>query len=125
MGGTNILLMRFRSFTIEIKGSFSSFFQLIFYQGLFQTIYFFGFYDNCPRGKLPPNRETKPKPNPNPNRRTIFLGGNFLVAPNPKTNPDLDPNPNPNWGGAIFRRETIVRIPFFAMEFIYLRKKYY
>ena len=30
---------------------------------------------------------------------TIFLGGNCLVAPNPKTNSNIVPNPNPNHGG--------------------------
>ena len=51
-----------------------------------------------PPKKTAPNPKTNPKPNPNPNRVTIFLGGNCLVAPIPKTNPDLDLNPNPNRG---------------------------
>ena len=51
----------------------------------------------------PPHRnpKTNPKPNPNLNRGTIFLVRKFLVAPNPKNNPDLDQNPNPK-RGAIF-----------------------
>ena len=54
-----------------------------------------------PPKKIASNPKTKPKPNPNPNQGSTFLGGNCLVAPNPKTDPDLDPNPKPNWG-AIF-----------------------
>ena len=52
-------------------------------------------------GKLPPKRKTNPSPTANSNQGANFLGGNCLVAPNPKTNPNLDPNPNPN-RGAIF-----------------------
>ena len=44
------------------------------------------------------NPKTNPEPNPNRNRGAISIVGNFLVAPNPKTNPHLDPNPNPNQG---------------------------
>ena len=59
--------------------------------------------EQLPRGKLPHNSKTNPKPNSNPSREAIFFGGNCLVAPNPKTNPDLETNPNPNrGGGAIF-----------------------
>ena len=58
--------------------------------------------EQLPRGKLPHNSKTNPKPNSNPSREAIFFGGNCLVAPNPKTNPDLETNPNPNRGGAIF-----------------------
>ena len=55
--------------------------------------------EQLPRGKLPHNSKTNPKPNSNPSREAIFFGGNCLVAPNPKTNPDLERNPNPNRGG--------------------------
>ena len=41
----------------------------------FKSTYSLGFYDNCPRVKLPPNPKTNPDPNPNPNRGAIFLGG--------------------------------------------------
>ena len=54
--------------------------------------------EQLPRGKLLHNSKTNPKPNSNHSREAIFFGGNCLVAPNPKTNPDLKPNPNPNRG---------------------------
>ena len=49
-------------------------------------------------GQLPPRKNTIV---PNRNQGSIFLLGNCLVAPNPKTNPNLDRNPNPK-RGAIF-----------------------
>ena len=50
-----------------------------------------------------PLRKIASYPKNNPNQEAIFLGGNHLVAPQSKTNPDLDANPNPNGGGeAIF-----------------------
>ena len=56
-----------------------------------------------PPKKIAPNPKTNPKPNPNPNQGSTFLGGNCLVAPNSKTDPDVDSNTKPNWG-AIFLR---------------------
>ena len=56
-----------------------------------------------PPKKIAPNPKTNPKPNSNPNQGSTFLGGNCLVAPNSKTDPDVDSNPKPNWG-AIFLR---------------------
>ena len=39
-----------------------------------------------PEESCSPNPRTNPKPTQKPNRGTIFLGGNCLVVPNPKTN---------------------------------------
>ena len=38
-----------------------------------------GFWENCPRGKLPPslNPNANPKPNLEPDQGAIFLGDNF------------------------------------------------
>ena len=41
-------------------------------------------------------RKIAPNPKTNPTQGSIFPRGNFLVAPNPKTNLNLDQNPNPN-----------------------------
>ena len=43
-------------------------------------------------------------------RWAIYLRGNCLVAPNPKTNPNLDCNPSPN-RGTKFPWGVIVRTP--------------
>ena len=40
----------------------------------------------APEENCPPNPRTNPKPTQKPNRGTVFLGGNCLVVPNPKTN---------------------------------------
>ena len=71
-----------------------------------QFMRFFGYNFLAVLKQLPPRKiatqsKTNPNPNPNPNQGVIFLRGNCLVAPNPKTNPNLDRNPNPN-RGAIF-----------------------
>ena len=52
------------------------------------------------------------------------LGAIFWLPPTLKLTLTLTQTPTLT-GGAIFLRETIVRIPFFAKKFIYLRKKYY
>ena len=54
--------------------------------------------EQLPPRKISPSPKTNPNPNPSPNWGLIFLEGNCLVAPNPKTNPKLVPNPNPNRG---------------------------
>ena len=55
--------------------------------------------EQLPLRKITSYPKNNPNPNPNPNQEAIFLGGNHLVAPQSKTNPDLDPTPNPNRGG--------------------------
>ena len=39
--------------------------------------------EQLPQGKFPPNLKTNPNPNLNPNQGSIFLRGNYLVAPQP------------------------------------------
>ena len=69
-----------------------------------------------PLKKIAPNPKTNPKPNPNPNQGSTFLGGNCLVAPNSKTDPDVDSNTKPNWGQ--FFSVVIVRIPTIMVSII-------
>ena len=58
---------------------------------------------------MPPNSKT------NPNRGIIFLGGNCVVAPNPKTNPTIDPNPNSKQGGGGNCQETSLKKTVFCL----------
>ena len=100
--------------------SFSSFFIKVF----FRLSIFLGSMTIAPEESCPPTAKLNLNQILALTGEQFSLGAIFWLPPNPKTNPDLDPNPNPNWG-AIFLRGTIVRIPFFAKKFIYLRKKYY
>ena len=51
----------------------------------FKSTYSLGFYDNCPRVKLPPNPKTNPDPNPNPNRGGNFPRGAIVLIPSFRT----------------------------------------
>ena len=91
MGGTDILLMIFWSFTIEIKWKFLHFPSAYFLFGFFFLAYKFF----SALGRLPPSPKLTL-------RQTLALtGGQFSsgaivwLPPNPKTNPDLDPKPIP------------------------------